>query len=222
MIKRKNVISIIVILILIFTLSIQVFAGFSFVDIEEVNEKDQIISLYERGIVKGTGQNKFSPEGFVTVAEGVQLIVNTFELNIDNIKFIKQPKATDYFINADDNAWYANALIIASINELEILKDLYPDNYWTKEEFTYYLVTAMEQYNDLPKINIISKDIADEDSIKIEYSGAIQRSLVYGITSLDTDEKFNAKEKITRAQAAEQVYNALEYIKSHPAPEILN
>ena len=216
---KTKVISLFIALVLTFALSVQVFAASnSFADIEQISAKDKINSLLVKGIVKGTADGKFSPDSYITAAQGIQLIVNAFNLNIDDVRFFKEPKATDYFTKANDNAWYANAFIIASVKGIELPKDLEPDKQWTKEEFTYYLVSAMEKYGELPMIKIVPKEIADDPYITIEYSGAIQRSLIYGVTSLDKDKKFSPKGSITRAEAAEQVYNALEYLKAHPKP----
>lgn len=191
-----------------------------FTDISDLAAKDKVIALQDKGLIKGVGDNLFNPYASITAAEGVQFIVNAFNLNLDLVRFIKEPKATDYFVNADNNAWYANAFIIASVNGLELPNALDPNKNWTNEEFTYYLVKTMETKNNLPMLKINPVDIADGDQITVDYSGAIQRSLIYGVTKLDSWKNFNPKSEITRAQAAERVYNALEYIKAHPAPII--
>lgn len=189
-----------------------------FTDLTNTSAQDKIIALQEKGYIKGIGDNLFAPDNTITAAEGIQLIVNAFGLNIDNIRFFKKPEATDYFTKANDNDWYAGTLIIASLNGFDLPKDLDPNALWTREEFTYRLIHVMESHYNMPMINIIPAEVADEDQMTIEYSGAIQRSLKYGITTLDTDKKFSPKAEITRADAAEQIYNALEYIKAHPAP----
>lgn len=127
-------------------------------------------------------------------------------------------KATDCFAKADNNAWYADALIVASVNGLELPADLDPEQEWTREEFTYHLIQAMEAHGNLPMLNIVPIEIADHDQLLISYDGAIQRALVYGVARLDAEGKFNSKGKISRAEAAEQTYNALEYLKAHPVP----
>ncbi len=78
----------------------------------------------------------------------------------------------------------------------------------------------METHKNLPMIKIIPAVIADQDQLTVDYDGSIQRSLVYGVTKLDAEGKFNPKDKMTRAEVAEQVYNALEYIKERPNKEI--
>lgn len=195
-------------------------AGTLFTDISNIGAKDKIIALQDKGYVNGIEDGLFGPDKTITAAEGIQLIVNALKLNLDAIRFIKKPKATDYFKKADDNAWYANTLIIASMNGLDLLNDLDPNQEWTCEEFTYHLIQAVEKHANLPMINLVPVEIADEDQITVSYSGAIQRALAYKVTQLDAQGKFNPKAKISRAEAAEQIYNVLEYIKAYPAPNI--
>jgi hypothetical protein len=182
--------------------------------------KEKITALQGKGYVKGIGNGLFAPNKKITAVESVQLIVNAFKLNIDNIRFIKAPKATDYYVNADNDAWYADTLIIAAMNDIGLPKDFNPSQNWTREEFTYQLIKATEKHGQLPMIKLNPVAIADEDQLTVDYSGAIQRALVYGVTKLDQDGKFNPKTEISRAEAAEQIYNALEYIKAHPAPQV--
>jgi len=201
--------------ILILLLQIQSFAAtIPFTDINDSPAKEKIISLQDRGILKGTGDNAFSPEDTITASQGVQLIVNALGLNLNNVRFIKEPKATDYFVNADNDAWYANAFIIAAVKGMVFPTDLDPGKEWSREEFTHYLILSIEAHYDLPKIKLIGVNIADEALITAEYSGSIQRSLAYGIVSLDSESKVNPKGEMLREEAAVQIYNALEYIKA--------
>ena len=218
---KSKLVSISVTLLLTVTFAGQSFAAIApFTDITNVIAKDKILSLQEREYVTGIGDGLFAPDSNVTAAQGIQFIVSSLELNLDLVRFIKEPKATDYFTKADDTAWYANTLIIATINGIELPKDLDPNKEWTHEEFTYHLIYAMEKKGHLPMIKIIPVTLADQDQLTSNYDGSIQRALVYGVAKLDAESKFNPKAGIYRAAAAEQIYNALEYLKSHPAPQI--
>lgn len=219
--KRSILTKLAAILVLMVVLAGQCFAGTeAFSDISGVAGKEKIISLQERGFVNGTGNGLFAPEAPVTAAQGIQFLVKAFDLNIDNIRFIKEPKATDYFTKANDNAWYADSFIIAGLSGLEFPQDLDPNAKWTKEEFTYFLVKTMEKQGNLPMINLVPVTISDEAQINVSYSGAIQRALLYKVTELDAAGGFDPKGIITRSEAAVEVYNALEYLKAHPAPII--
>lgn len=210
-----------IIALLMLTFAGQCFAGVNpFTDINETVGKDKILSLQEQGIIKGYGNGIFAPNAPLTAAQGIQLLVNAFDLNIDNIRFIKEPKASDYFKNADDDAWYADAFIIITFSGLELPSDLDPNAKWSREEFTFYLVSVMEKQGNLPMIKLIPVDIADNDQLEGLYSGAIQRALVYKLVQLDANGGFRPKESITRDDAAVQVYNALEYLKAHRLPMV--
>lgn len=195
-------------------------ASTAFKDLDNVSAKNKIIPLQNKGLVSGTADGVFSPDSTITAAQSIQLFVRAFNLNLDTIRFVKEPKATDYFKKAKDNSWYAQALIIGAVNGLDFSADIDPDLNLTREEYTYHLVKAIEKYGQLPMINLVPVEIADQDQMTVEYSGAIQRALKYGIVKLDTDGKFNPKGELSRAEAAEQLYNALEYLKAHPAPVV--
>lgn len=199
----------------------QCFAGtVPFTDISGIAGKAKIISLQEQGVIKGNGSGLFAPDAPMTAAQGIQLLVNAFDLNIDNIRFIKAPKASDYFKNARDDAWYADAFIIISFSGLELPSDLDPNTKWTREEFTHYLVKLMEKQGNLPMIDLKPVDISDSSQMDVLYSGSIQRALLYKLAELDADGGFRPKEPVTRADAAIVVCQALEYLKAHPSPQV--
>ncbi|KAI7282665.1 hypothetical protein KC345_g3367 [Hortaea werneckii] len=190
----------------------------AFKDINNVQDKEKIIALQNSGLIKGISADRFGPNISISEAEGVQMIVNALGLNLDTIRFIKEPHATDYFKNANDSAWYAQALIIAAVHNLDLPADLKPGQKMTREEFTYQLIHAIEASGQLPMVKPVVVDYKDQDQVKVEYSGAIQRALNYGVLKLDASGKLNPQKEITRAEAAVAISNALSYLKAHPAP----
>lgn len=200
--------------VLILSMTGQCFAASNpFTDINNIPSKDKIIALYNDGVIKGIGNGLFNPDGTITAAQGVQMIVNAFDISLAKFLFIKAPLATDWFKKADDKAWYADALIRAGANDIGLPADLDPNAKWTKEDFTYYLVTAMEAHYNMPMINMMYIETADESDMTIEYQGAIQRSMKYNITALDQEKKFYPKKQLTRADAAEMIYNGRALVK---------
>ena len=198
---------------MLLSMTVSSFAAVSgFNDLKDVKANEKILALKDKGVVHGTGGGNFSPYAPVTAAQGVQLIVNSFKLNLDFVKFAKEPKATDYFVKADNNAWYAQGLIIAAVNSMQLPGDLDPAQKWTREEFTHWLIQTMENHYYLPTVKIAYREIADHKDITPEYEGQIQRAILYNVVSLDSKGQFNPKAEITRAEAAEEIFNALEYI----------
>lgn len=190
----------------------------SFTDLSNNAAKDKIVSLQQRGVLQGVSTAHFAPRAILTEAQGIQMIVNALGLNLDLVRFFKEPKASDYFPNAQDDAWYANALIVAAVNGLDLPQDLNPDRLLTREEFTHELIHAIEVTGKLPMIKPVAVEIADQDQINADYSGSIVRALNYGVIKLGEDGKVNPKTIIARSEAAEEIYNALEYLKAHAAP----
>ena len=104
----------------VMTLTSTSFAGIAFNDIANVKEAQSILTLQERGIIKGTSSDTFSPDRILSSVEGIHMINAAFDLNLDLVRFIKEPLATDYFKNVDDKAWYAYGLIVATVNGVEL------------------------------------------------------------------------------------------------------
>ncbi|WP_281095454.1 S-layer homology domain-containing protein [Fusibacter bizertensis] len=188
------------------------FAGLEFKDISGISQENAIMTLHEKGIINGTSSELFMPKKSLKASEGILMIVNTFDLNLDTIRFIKEPKATDYFKNADDTAWYAQGFIAASVNGVELDANLDPNQVWTKEEFIYHIVSTYEQKNDMPMIKITPVEIKDEADITADYSGLLQRALYYGFISLDDMGNLSPKADISRAEAADIMYKIVEVI----------
>ncbi|OPA79233.1 S-layer protein [Paenibacillus selenitireducens] len=189
-----------------------------FTDLNQVTETEKITLLQSQGYLHGVGSDRFMPYAELTAAQGIQLMVNSLGLNIDFIKFVKQPQATDYYPKADNDAWYAKALVIAAYHHVDVTADLDPQAVWTREEFTYQLMNTMEANIALPMVKIAPVDVADEKDIAGDRIGAIQRALALHIVTLDESGKFRPQEPMTRIEAAVLVYHALQYIEKHTVP----
>lgn len=186
-----------------------------FTDISGIEEEAFIIDLYNKGYINGMGNQLFMPNETISMSQMIQLFVNFMELKLDDIGFIKELKATDYYVNAKNDAWYAKSMVIAAANGLIFSKDIEPDTFLTKEVFIDYLVNNTESQYGLPMINIIPKEIEDQDEMNVIYSGAIQRALVYGWVELDMGGKVNPTALVTRAEAMSMVYKAIEYLAAY-------
>ncbi|MDD9268033.1 S-layer homology domain-containing protein [Paenibacillus sp. GCM10023248] len=191
--------------------------AFAFTDLEE-GQSEAVLALKDRGVVSGIDNEHYVPRGKISYAQSVQMIVNGLKLNMDTIRFIKEPLASDTYTNIPNDAWYANAFIIAHYNGLEIPKDVNPNAAITREQFGDLLVRAMETKGNFPLIKMYIM-IKDEDQININYQGALQRLLLYKITQLDKDGNFNPKTELTRGEAAGWVYQAIRFVEAHAQNE---
>lgn len=199
--------------------SIGIGSAFAFQDLDS-EHKDAVLSLKQRGVISGVDKEHFAPKSQISYAESIRIIVKAFGLNIDNMRFIKEPVASELYPSVADDAWYAKDFIIAHYNGLEIPKNVNPASLMTREEFVFLLVTALEKQGNYPLIKLYV-DVKDNDSVKPEYQGALQRSLLYKITELGKDGTFNPKGTLNRGQAAVWVHRALTFKDTHeekPAP----
>jgi hypothetical protein len=198
-------------------------SAFAFSDLEE-GQSEAVLALKNRGIVSGIDSEHYVPKGKISYAQSVQMIVKGLNLKMDTIRFIKQPLASDTYSNVPNDAWYADAFIIAHYNGLEIPKDVNPNATISREQFGDLLVRAIETKGNFPLVKMFIV-IKDEDQININYQGTLQRLLLYKITQLDQDGKFNPKAELTRGEAANWVYQAIQFVESHaqnqaPASEV--
>jgi hypothetical protein len=192
-------------------------AALAFDDLQGEPNGHKIAELKKHGIVSGIGERLFHPREKMTYAQAVQMLVKGFRLNIDNLKFIKEPKASDYFTRVPDDAWYAKAFIIAHLNGLPVPKDVDPQAKITKEEYADLLFHAIKTKGDFAIIEIWI-NIADEADVSKDKMNSIQALLILKIAALDDKQRFHPKDAIRRGEAAEMLYNALEFVKKHVKP----
>ncbi|WP_274651803.1 S-layer homology domain-containing protein [Paenibacillus humicola] len=217
MIKRR--LFILAALLLLFTAVSQ--NAWAFSDIKNDPNAGKIAELEKLGKLAGGGKDgKFNPNGKLTYAEGVTLIVRGLDLNIDNLRFIKEPKASDYYTKVKDNAWYSQNFIIAQYNGLKLPKDVNPNAVMTREQFAYHLFQAITAKGDFAFIEMYVV-IKDEADVTKAYMDSIQKLLIAKIAELDGKQNFHPKQMMTRSTAAGWLYEAIQFVKTHqpiPAP----
>lgn len=184
-----------------------------FQDTKDHSYEQAIMKLYHAGIVRGVGNKAFEPDRTLTNAQALQLLVNMFDLNLETIRFMKAPLATDYYKNADNLAWYADAFITAGVHGLMTDETIMPSDAISRESFYGLLITTMENQYPMPMINLLPVPIKDEAALNVSGQGAIQRGISYGIIQLDSQSNLKPREPITRGEAAEAVSLALDYLE---------
>jgi len=195
-------------------------SAFAFSDISPKDPGYKSIQdLRDRGIVQGVGNNAFKPQAPVDGATALTLIVKGLNLNIDAIRFIKEPKASDYFTNVKDNASYAMTFIIARMNGLDIPKDIDPSKKITREQFAHWLFQGISTKGDYAFTEQYVM-LNDEDKVTQAFSNSIQKLLVSGIAELDKEQNFRPRDAITRSEAAVLLDRAIEFVEKTPLPEV--
>ncbi|SEB42586.1 S-layer homology domain-containing protein [Paenibacillus sp. GP183] len=187
---------------------------FAFSDIQGDPAEAKIIALQKAGIISGMDDKTFDPKGKVTIASGVQMLVKGLDLNLDRIRFIKEPKASDSFDYVPDDAWFAPFMIAAIHNGIPLAREVQPQNTLTREAFAAYLFGALTT-----KVNYVSTmiwvEMKDQDEISKDKTIAVQELVKSKIASLENG-SFRPKAEITRSEAADMLYNTIQFIKDHP------
>ncbi|CAM3957148.1 S-layer homology domain-containing protein [Paenibacillus alkaliterrae] len=216
--KKRSILIMTLVAMMLFTLGQSVFA---FNDVKNDANEQKIAELKKQGIIQGNPKHdKFNPKGKLTYAEGVSMIVKGLDLNIDHMRFIKEPKASDSFPNLKDDAWYSQAFVIAGVYDLEIPHTIKANNIMTREQFAHHLFKAILTKGDFAfiKIFIEFKDQADVNSA---YSDSIQKLLISKIATLDSSNNFYPKQPITRSVAAGWLYDSITFVKeTTPIPPL--
>lgn len=197
-----------------FTVLLGAFASsqaFAFSDVTG-DQQTVISNLQEKGVVSGIDSEHFAPQLEMSYAEALQMIVKAFNLNLDIMRFIKMPVASDVYPNAKDNAWYSDALVFGYYNGLKLPSDLDPSAKITREQFGSLLVKAMERKGELPMVKMFI-EIEDNDNITTELQGSIERLLLYRVTQLNEEGEFLPQSPITRGEAASWIYNGSAYLE---------
>lgn len=209
----KPYIMMLTVIALVFTLT---GSAFAFNDVKDDPESAAIQQLLSQGVVSGVGHNQFVPKGTLSVGNAVALIVKGMELGIDTSEV---PKASDYFTNVKDDAWFAQAFVVAHHNGLDIPQDIDPNANITREQYAHWLYQALETHGDYAWIEIYIL-IEDEDQVNPDYMTSIQRMLIGQIAKLNENNEFRPKDSITRSEAAGMLHRAMEYVKNNEPIEV--
>jgi len=161
-----------------------------------------------------TGKNSNSKANkAINVATAVSMIVKGLDLNIDGIRFIKEPKASDFYTKVKDDAPYAKDFIIAQFNGLDVPKDANPAAMVTREQFAKWLFGALSHKGSFAWIEIFQL-ISDADQISNGYMDSIQKLLIAKIATLDGKQRFHPKSKVTQTEAAIMIARTVKFLQN--------
>jgi hypothetical protein len=111
-----------------------------FTDVQGHWAQKNISAVCNLGLMSGMGRNErgykvFSPNSLVNRAQLAVVLQNTFELDYGEKRFVKQPLASDYYQDVDNQVWYAEAVTLAAINKVfDTNGNFYPQQAVTRIE----------------------------------------------------------------------------------------
>jgi hypothetical protein len=169
---------------------------------------DVIRKLAAKHIVQGVTHDRFKPEGTVTRAEFVTLISRALELTSE---------APPQFDDVPADAWYADA--VAAAYEAGIIKGrsdaiFAPSGLITREEMAVMILRAYEYATG--KVALIPgshegspEPFIDQDQVSEWASHSVKAAQAIGLIHGRTDGTFAPQAFMTRAEAAQIIWNLL-------------
>lgn len=181
----------------------------NFTDISSHWAKDDVVSMYQAGIIDGISSTKFAPDDKITRSQFIKLVVATLGLDT---KAAYTGACTD--VKDHWSAQYVQAAETAKLIDSNLVADnkLLPDQNITREEMAA-LITAAAKYKgvDYAGGSVDSfTDKADISAWATEYvAGAVKLEIVKGME----DGSFAPKADATRAQSAVMISRLLAKVK---------
>lgn len=158
------------------------------------------------------GENA-KPKKSISFSQGIDMIVKGIGLNIDHIRFVKEPKATDYCVHASNKAAYAKSIIIAANNGIKLDRDIRLETKMTREQFAMRLYEAILATGNYP-VTLNWLVIKDEAAFSPEALNAVQTLVKFSVVALEKG-SFRPKALITELEAAAMVKKSVAFIKAH-------
>lgn len=172
--------------------------------------KDAVDFIATREITLGTGDNKFSPDTKLTRAQFVVLLMNAYQINLQNQDELNQ---NQNFTDAG-NTYYTDYLLVAK--NLGIVKGVgnnmfAPEKEITRQEMFVMLYNALKIIDEAPTASF-DKTLStfnDADQVATWANEALSTLVRSGIISGSTNNNINPKSGTTRAEIAQVLYNLL-------------
>lgn len=162
---------------------------------------DAIEALAARDVIAGIGENRFNPDGKVTRAAFIQMLMNALDLN-------DRSKASS-FGDVSQDAWYASA--VASAQALGIVKGKADGNFGvhdpiSRQEMAVILDRTVQLVGTGSQVSNTDLRFADRDAISEYAQEAVARIQAVGLMTGMEDGSFAPQAQATRAQAAVVIY----------------
>ncbi|WP_052646893.1 OmpL47-type beta-barrel domain-containing protein [Paenibacillus terrae] len=172
-----------------------------FDDIDKTFNKDKINALADKGILKGINDTTFEPSRPVTRVEFTTMLVRSLEL----------PQELDVSLSFKDinhSAWYIDPLKRAIKGQVArgFSNTVFAPEQLIKREQAAKMVNNVVKATPVQNSNIYSDTSKIVEWAREDVLGLTQDNLVQGYP----DGSFRPKQSITRAEAAEMIFNMLQ------------
>lgn len=179
------------------------------VDLPDVNGNPAIIDMVARGVLKGTGEDKFEPDTTISramVTEVFMRISRDKSIN-QNIEFT-DVKADDWYNNSVK--WAADKNIVTGFED----GSFKANQKVTIQEFAAMLDRLITKYNiNLPVVNPVNRN--DFEYINAWSRESVIRMVEFGLINLDENGKIDPNREFKRVEIAEALYKLIKFIEEN-------
>ena len=166
--------------------------------------REAIISLAQKGIIEGKGENKFCPMDNITRAEFAKILVCAFAPDSATVQ--------NKFADLPDNAWFTPYVLRAVASGIAngISDEEFGPNFpITRQDMTVMAYNASKLMNIEFEGEETDFVFADDSSISDYAKNSVYKMYADGIISGVGNDSFEPKGNATRAQAAKIIYYIL-------------
>lgn len=195
-----------------------------FADIDGHWAENDITAVSNLGLMSGTGDNGqgyyiFAPGNTVNRAQLASVLQRTLGLDYGKLRLVKQPQASDYYRDVDNQAWYADAVMLCAINQVFDAADKFnPDREVTRIEAARAIYRSVNAKSlSIPMIEIMPS-YHDMEGLSQEDTNALVFTSNTGLMKGD-GQYWRPDDTITRAELARILCGLIQLIA---VPEISN
>jgi len=171
-----------------------------FIDIDGLYNKDQVLSLYEKGIVKASPVRLFEPQRYLTRAEFMAMIVRALKLDF------KESESMSYK-DIDPKAWYYDELQIAHANGVVhgySTVEFRPNEQISREQAAKMLGNLLSKQE---KGDVIFRD---KSEISFWALKEVENLSAANVIEGYPDKTFRPKGKINRAESVSMIFKFIQ------------
>lgn len=161
-----------------------------------------------------SGQRLFSPQGLVSRAQLTAVLTNTFNLDYGSKRFFKEPLASDFYGDVDNQAWYAPSVVMCAINEIfPTGGDFSPDQPATRLEIAQAVYRSFNAKGTSVPMILMMPVFNDTEGLSQDEMNAVVFVNNTGIMR-GSDGYFRPDDNLTRAEMAAVLMRCVELMAS--------
>ncbi|HHW17312.1 MAG TPA: hypothetical protein GXX30_00175 [Firmicutes bacterium] len=180
----------------------------------------QILRLYEKGIVKGVSKDTFDPDGTLTRAQFLALLLRAAGMEPsdtetqDNPELGEPAQLEKPFPDVSPEHWAYRYIVRAKeagiITDEEYPEGFEPDKPINRLEICVMATRAIGLAKDAEGITGDNLSFRDREEINFRYRGYVQTAVEWGIVNGYDDGTFRPAQNATRREACVIIYRILE------------